>query len=229
MASHALVPHAPRQRITPRATTERVTPRVTPRSASSQELRGHSPLHMRADVDQRLLVTRGGAGVRSRRGVGGPLSLDRQHLIPPPPNPNAPASPTGSANPHVRNPSPVRTSATSVPDNRREIHLATQTLSKTASETKGALTLERQLTALQKRFSVTDEQVVCVCACACACACAIICMYTYIYIQREVTYVYICMCVRIHIYTYTNTNTNTNTKAYIHTCTRMSFLFHTHT
>lgn len=133
MTSHVSAPHAPRQRITPRGSQE-------------SRARAHSPLYMRGDVDLRIPVTRGGAGVRSRREVGStPLTLDRQHLIPPPPHPNAPTSPTGSANPHVRNPSPMRTSVTSVSDNRREIHLATQTLSKTASETKCALALERQV------------------------------------------------------------------------------------
>jgi chromosome segregation ATPase len=51
----------------------------------------------------------------------------------------------------------VRTSGASG-ENRRDVHLATQTLSKTAAETKGQLLLSKQLTALQKRFAVTDEQ-----------------------------------------------------------------------
>jgi regulator of replication initiation timing len=56
-----------------------------------------------------------------------------------------------------RHPSPNRT-ASSVIEYRREIHLSTQSLSKAAGATRDALALEKQLTALQKLFSATDEQ-----------------------------------------------------------------------
>jgi chromosome segregation ATPase len=69
----------------------------------------------------------------------------------------APASPGGSLGSVVRNPSPVRTSGISG-ENRREFHLATQSLSKEAANMKGQLKLERELSALQKRFAVTDDQ-----------------------------------------------------------------------
>jgi len=66
-------------------------------------------------------------------------------------------TPARGANSSARNPAKVRTSGASG-ENRRDIHLATQTLSKTAAETKGQLSLSKQLTALQKRFAVTDHQ-----------------------------------------------------------------------
>jgi regulator of replication initiation timing len=137
---------APRERITPRG--ERITPRSATSADPRRAARQASPLH-----GEHL---RGGSSLRSRReGVAGtPLSLDRGlmgvHAASHP-------SPGGSVNnPHVRNPSPVRIIAQG--DNRREKHLASQSLSKAAAEMKGQLALEKQLTALQKRFSITDEQ-----------------------------------------------------------------------
>ena len=109
--------------------------------------------------------------IAARRETGrGPLTLDSRFVplatsttagsarsTSPTPRSAPATSPVRGANPNARTPTPVRTSGASG-ENRRDVHLATQTLSKTAAETKGQLSLSKQLTALQKRFAVTDEQ-----------------------------------------------------------------------
>lgn len=148
---------APRERLalTPRGQHERITPRSANSVHDSRRVaRQSSSLH-----SEHL---RGPSNLRSRREAAAstPLSLDRDRMMSGPGVNSASsirsASPGGSHNPHVRNPSPVR--IVSSCENRREKHLASQSLSKAAAEAKGQLALEKQLTALQKRFSITDEQ-----------------------------------------------------------------------
>jgi regulator of replication initiation timing len=125
---------APRERITPRGQHERI--RASP--MHSEHLRGASNLRSRREV-----VAGTPLSILSGTGVTSASSMRS-------------TSPGGIHNPHARNPSPVRLVPSS--ENRREKHLASQSLSRAAAETKGQLALDKQFTALQKRFAITDEQ-----------------------------------------------------------------------
>ena len=64
----------------------------------------------------------------------------------------------------VRNPSPARTNTGdgivrgATGSTRRDVQLASKSLSTTAASLKDQLRLERELAALQKRFAMTDNQ-----------------------------------------------------------------------
>jgi len=154
---------APRQRITPRGMVagERITPRSASSHSGSVSRRAESPLYGLRRSEQPVHAEHRPTIAQRRETGRAPLTLDSRFVGSVAASTTAGSvpstSPGRSANPHARNPTPVRTSGASG-ENRRDIHLASQTLSKAAAETKGALSLEKQLTALQKRFAVTDEQ-----------------------------------------------------------------------
>ena len=115
-----------------------------------------------------------GAG-RPRQDQSTPLSLLNRpvkitaapgtHVSHPPTSPgSALNSGRGEMGGFVRNPSPARTNTGdgivrgATGSTRRDVQLASKSLSTTAASLKDQLRLERELAALQKRFAMTDNQ-----------------------------------------------------------------------